>query len=159
MTDFGTRTLLYVTRGHDPKNLEEVLSGLDSDVHFKQARWHDLYRFLQRARKDALVEEVMFFHKEQGMATGNRFSSMDLLLMSEVPRVFEIFDETLGGEVREELEAFAGNRVRRESVPMSDLRRIGRYATIAPLKAGTSSARESWFHAPLRAIGINSSSL
>jgi hypothetical protein len=134
MRGFGTRTLLYVTRGHDPKDSEEVLSGLGDDVRFGQARWHDLYRFLQKARKDALVEEVMLFMEEQGMATSNRFSSTDLLLMSEVPRVFEIFGETLGGEVREELEAFAGNKVRRESVPMSDLRRIGRYATIAPLK-------------------------
>lgn len=134
MRGFGTRTLLYVTRGHDPKDPEEVLSGLGGDVRFGQARWHDLYRFLQKARKDALVEEVMFFMEEQGMATSNRFSSADLLLMSELPRVFEIFDETLGGEVKEKLEAFAGNKVRRESVPMSDLRRIGRYATIAPLK-------------------------
>jgi hypothetical protein len=36
----------------------EVRSGID-DVQFEHRRWHDFYRFLQVAEKDALVEEVM----------------------------------------------------------------------------------------------------
>jgi hypothetical protein len=36
----------------------EVRSGID-DVQFEHRRWHDFYRFLQGAEKDALVEEVM----------------------------------------------------------------------------------------------------
>jgi hypothetical protein len=49
------KTLLYVTRAYDPKDEAEICRGLDS-VGFVQLRWHDLYRFLQKTEKDALVE-------------------------------------------------------------------------------------------------------
>lgn len=43
----GTRkTLVYITRAHDPKYETEVLAKLGGRVGFKQARWHDFYRFL-----------------------------------------------------------------------------------------------------------------
>lgn len=63
-------------------------------------RWHDFYHFLQTVEKDAFVEEIMIFMEEQGMSRGHRFSATDLMALSGVPRAFEIFDETLGGEVK-----------------------------------------------------------
>lgn len=68
MSSFDSRTLLYVTRGYDPKEPEEILTGLDDKVNFKQLRWHDFYRFLHQTESDALVEEVMAFMEENGMA-------------------------------------------------------------------------------------------
>ena len=108
----ASRTLLYVTRAYDPKDKNEILSGID-DVCFEQLRWHDFYRFLQTVERDALLEEVMAFMEEQGMARSYRFSTADLIALSRVPRAFEIFDETLGGEVKTALESLAGSRVRR----------------------------------------------
>ena len=76
MAGFESKTLLYVTRAYDPKDERGILSGLADNVRFEQLRWHDFYRFLQeRAEKDALVEEVMAFMEEQGMARSYRFSS------------------------------------------------------------------------------------
>lgn len=81
-----------------------------------------------------LVEEVIAFMEEQGMARSYRFSTTDLIALSGVPRAFELFDETLGGEVRAELESFAGNKVGRgESVGLDHIRRFGRYIIVAPL--------------------------
>lgn len=127
MMHFGSKTLLYVTRGYDPKNKEEILSGMGENVRFEQLRWHDFYRFLLTVKKDALVEEVMAFMEEQGMARSYRFSPTDLIALSGVPRAFEILDETLGGEVRAKLESFAGNKVRRETHSIWEMRTFQRY--------------------------------
>ena len=133
MTNVGSKSLVYITRGYDPKGPGEILSGLGDNVRFEQLRWHDFYRFLQTVEKDALVEEVMAFMEEQGMARSYRFSTTDLIALSGVPRAFEVFDETLGGEVKAELESFAGNKTRRESVGLDNIRRLGRYVILAPL--------------------------
>ncbi len=130
MTDFSSKALVYITRGYDPKDAVEVLSGL-SEVRFEQLRWHDFYRFLQTVEKDALVEEVMAFMEERGMARSYRFSTGDLMALSGVPRAFEILDETLGGEVRSELESFAGNKIRRETHSIWEMRTFRRYLTRA----------------------------
>lgn len=133
LTGFGSKTLVYITRGYDPKEAGEVLVGLDGKVWFEQLRWHDFYRFLQTIENDALIEEVMTFMEEQGMARGYRLSAQDLVALSGVPRAFEIFDETLGGEVKAELEAFAGSKVKRETHGLNNIRWHRRYITIASL--------------------------
>jgi hypothetical protein len=128
----GTRkTLVYITRAFDPKGKNTVLSGT-SGVCFEQLRWHDVYRFLQTVEKDALVEEVMLFMEEQGMARSYRFSTTDLIALSGVPRALDIFDETLGEEVKSELESFAGNKLRREPSVLQ-IRRDEGYFVYAPL--------------------------
>ena len=126
------KTLLYVTRAYDPKDEAEICYGLDG-VGFMQLRWHDFYGFLQQVEEDELVEEVKAFMEEQGMARSYRFSAADLMALSGVPRAFELFDETLGGEVKAELESFAGNKVGRESVGLDMVRRFGIYHTMAQL--------------------------
>jgi hypothetical protein len=134
MEGFGDRTLLYITRAYDPKDGNDILSGLADNVRFEQLRWHDFYRFLrERAEKDALVEEVMAFIEEQGMAAGYRFSSADLMALWGLPRAFENFDETLGGEVRAELESFAGKKIRREAHSLWEVRNHLRYQARALL--------------------------
>lgn len=127
-----TKNLVYVTRAYDPKDENEILSGVD-DVCFKQLRWHDFYRFLQTVEKDALIEEVVMFMEEQGMARSYLFSAIDVVAMSGVPRVFNLFDETLGGEVKTELESFAGNKLRPVTHTMWELRNHLRYSIRAPL--------------------------
>jgi hypothetical protein len=133
MTDFGNKTLLYVTRAYHPRDEEKILSGMGENVRFEQLRWHDFYRFLQTVETDALVEEVMLFMEEQGMARSYRFSATDLMALSGVPRAFEIFDETLGDEVRAELESFAGNKIRPESTSLYYVRPYSSYYTVAQL--------------------------
>ena len=82
------RSLVYITRAYDPKGKKGILSSIDENICFEQLRWHDFYRFLQTVEKDALVEEVMTFMEEQGMARSYRFSATDLMALSGVPRAF-----------------------------------------------------------------------
>ncbi len=130
----GTRkTLVYITRAYDPKDAEEMRTRTQN-VEFRQLRWHDFYRFLQIVEKDALVEEVMLFMEEHGMAQSHRLSTADLLTLSRVPRAFEIFDETLGDDVRAELEAFAGNKVKGQTHGLNRIRWHWQYVIIASLQ-------------------------
>ena len=136
MKGYCGRTLAYVTRAHDPKVKDKVLDGLGGTVCFKQLRWHEFYRFLEkRAEKDALVEEVMLFMEEQGMASGYRFSAAEIAALSGMPRAVELMEETLGGEVKAELEAFAGNRSKHETFGAMVQNNV-RYVISAPLHKG-----------------------
>jgi PD-(D/E)XK nuclease superfamily len=132
MVGYEGKALLYLTRAYDPKDEKGILTGLGDDVRFEQLRWHDFYRFLQAVEKDALVEEVMAFMEEQGMARSYRFSTTDLAALSGIPRAFEIMEETLGGEVKAELESFAGNKSRHETIS-NMLRTNVRYVILAQL--------------------------
>ncbi len=133
MTDHHGKTLIYITRAYDPKDEDEVRSSA-SGIRFKQLRWHDFYRFLQTVEKDALIEEVMTFMEEQGMARSYRFSTADLMALSGVLRAFEILHETFDGEVRAELETFAGNKIsKREVHGLPQIRVHQRYIMLAPL--------------------------
>ena len=51
LTGVDGKALLYITRDYDPKDLGEILTGLDDNTRFKQLRWHDFYRFLQTVEK------------------------------------------------------------------------------------------------------------
>lgn len=130
---FSSKALVFITRGYDPKETGEILSDLGDGVRFDQLRWHDFYRFLLTVERDALVEEVMAFMEEQVMARSYRLSTSDLMSLSGVPRAFEIFDETLGGEVRAELESFAGKNTMPVKQSISELRWHRRYNTRALL--------------------------
>ena len=126
------KTLIYITRAYDPKDGSEILAGTHG-VNFRQLRWHDLYKFLQTTEKDALVEEVMLFMEEQGMSRSHRLSATDLMALSGVPRAFEILDETLGDEVKAELEAFTGNKAGIYQA-QQQVRMLGRYILLARLR-------------------------
>ena len=114
------KTLVYATRAFDPKDENLILARTDGKVGFKQVRWHDFYRFLRIVEKDALVEEIMVFMEEQGMARRHRFSTADLMALSGVPRAIEILDETLADEVKAELESFAGKPVQHPATASAD---------------------------------------
>lgn len=132
MTDHHGKTLIYITRAYDPKDEGEVRSSV-SGICFEQLRWHDFYNFLRKTERDALIEEIMIFMEEQGMARSYRFSTADLMTLSGVPRAFEIFDETLGGEVKAELESFVGNKTRPVTNSLGEIRSHLRYRIRAPL--------------------------
>jgi len=135
MAGFSGKTLLYITRAHDPKTEEEVVSK-PGTVDFKYLRWNHFYRFLGSsemflgtAEKDVLVEEIMTFMEELGMSRSQRFSPADLMALSRVPQSIAILYETLDEEVNSELKSFVGNKVK----PVYDGLSDGYYYVYAPL--------------------------
>ncbi len=64
----------------------------------------------------------------------NRLSSTDLVALSNLPRVLEIFEKTLDKEVREVLARFAGNKIKRTPTNlMRQIRKDEGYFVYAPL--------------------------
>jgi len=133
MDGFASKTLLYITRAHESKDENKILSGLGRDIGFKQLRWRDFYGFLKKVERDALVEEVMKFMEEQGMAGRQRFSAVDIAALSGALRAFEILDETLDEEVRGNLEVLAGRKVRRSLSGPGQILEDEGYFVSAPL--------------------------
>lgn len=68
------------------------------------------------------------------MASNYRFSTTDLATLSGIPRAFEIMEETLGGEVKAELEAFAGSKSNHETINAM-LKSSVRYVIQAPVRS------------------------
>jgi len=51
----------------------------------------------------------------EGVAEEHRISATDLVALSGLPRALDILEETIDGEVREELARFSGNKLQRAS--------------------------------------------
>ena len=102
MEGASSKTLLYITRNFDPKDLDKIRSG--KNICVKQLRWHDFYNFLQTVnKKDTSIEEVLAFMEEEGMAGTNNFSMTDLMALSGMQRALEILDTSIDEEIRGEL--------------------------------------------------------
>jgi hypothetical protein len=68
------------------------------------------------------------------VAKEHRFSATDLVVLSGLPRAFDILEETIDAEVREELTRFAGNNVKRASTSLiQQIRGDEGYFISAPL--------------------------
>jgi hypothetical protein len=102
--DIRERILLYITRDDDPKDESSVLQGIESAARFKQLRWYMFYNFLQSRPRNVstemLVNEIVKFMEEKRMAQSNQFTAVDILTLSNLPRAFNLMNETMGEEVK-----------------------------------------------------------
>ena len=89
------------------------------------------------------------------MAKSYRLSTADLMALSGVPRAFEIFDETLGGEVKAELESFTGESVTRETQSVNELRMHRRYNVRFFLEARPRAEGREASVAAMKRIALN----
>jgi hypothetical protein len=107
--DVRRKFLLYITRDYDPKDSNLILHNLpDSTVQYKELRWYRFYHFLQSHPPNILIDEVIKFMEENGMAQDNHFSIVDVLALSNIHRVFGLMDETLNNEVRARFQKVVG---------------------------------------------------
>ncbi len=143
------RTLLYVTRGYDPKDPEEITGGGDGPreraaVRFFQGRWSDFYRSLAEYQTSLpgagsdLIAEVMSFMEEQGMARNHRLSGADLEALFRMPRALSIIEETVA-DATARLQRFAGRRPKSYGTAIKHVREMGLYSIACNL-----GPDESW---------------
>jgi len=92
-------TLVYITRDYDKKD-EKDICPLDKP-EFKQFRWHEVYRFLEKYKEDSLVVETLKFMEANNMARNNLFSPVDILTLTNFPNVRKMMDEVMNGKVRD----------------------------------------------------------
>lgn len=124
--------LVYVTRDYDKKDGSFIFEGCKNEgkLEFKQLRWYQIYHFLKKYNEkisDMLIIETLKFMEEQGLAQNNKFTVIDILALTNFPRVRKILDESMGGEVAIKFNEVAGKTPQISTV-LNDLRFHDRYA-------------------------------
>ncbi len=148
MTGFRGKTLVYITRDFDPKNRDEILANTEgSSVYFVQLRWHDFYLFLKAQPKTMLIDEILLFMEERGMARSNQFDAVDLLSLSNMLKALNMMDETMSGEVSAKFEAVTGSLQSRVNI-LNQLKEHKRYLLYSFLHEGWSFWCGLGYHLP-----------
>jgi PD-(D/E)XK nuclease superfamily len=106
--------LIYITRDFDPKYEGEILKGIpESNVQFKQVRWHHFYQFLKTQKDTMLVKEIMKFMQENQMAHNNQFSSIDVIALANFTRSLNLVEQIMWGEVSQRFNQVLGSMLSR----------------------------------------------
>lgn len=133
---FHERYLLYITCDFEPKNAAVIFKKIpESNVQFKQLRWHQFYRFLQSHASTMLVQEIIEFMSEHQMAHNNQFSSIDVIALANFTKSLKMMEETMWGEVSQRFEKALGG-IRRQNAALTQVQLHGRYLMVADMRSG-----------------------
>jgi PD-(D/E)XK nuclease superfamily len=124
---FRNKFLIYITRDFEPKERETIFLEIpESNVHFKQTRWHQFYQFLKAQTDTMLVEEIIKFMQEHHMAHNNQFSSIDVIALANFTNSLKLMEQTMWGEVSQRFQHVLGSIAKR-STALTELRHHRRY--------------------------------
>lgn len=134
MQDVQEKVLLYITRYFEPKDAIAILGNIPAlAVHFKQLRWHMFYHFLQQQPHDFLIDEIITFMEDTGMAQDNQFTSIDVLALANFRHAFNLMSAAMWGKVSSRFEETAGTIFKSGADNWTNLMTVGGYWMKAPL--------------------------
>lgn len=107
-SDARHRYLLYITRSYDPKDETRLSSHIPKYVKLVYGTWSKFYSILTIQPKDSLVDEMMAFMEENGMAENNKLYPADLASMNAFPRLIDFMQSSLEGEVEDKFRSVLG---------------------------------------------------
>lgn len=124
--------LIYITRDYDKKDLKLIFANCkkQNKLKFKQLRWYENYLFLVKYNENlnnSITSDALKFMEENGLSGSNRFTSIDVLAITNFPRVQKMMEESMSGEVMNKFEMIAGGGKPRHSSALNDLRLFNRY--------------------------------
>lgn len=124
--DYGV--LIYITRDYEKKAVEIIFDNCKnpSKLKFIQLRWYENYQFLNSNRQNVMVEETLKFMEENNMSLNNKFSNIDVLALTNFPKVRKMMDETMFGDVSTKFETLAKG-ITKSSTCLTQLRDHNRY--------------------------------
>ena len=100
LPNFRNKLLVYITRDFEPKNPAIIFQKIpESNVQFRQLRWHEFYRFLKLQANTMLVQEIITFMQEYDMAHNNQFSSVDVITLANFTKSLKLMDQIIWGGV------------------------------------------------------------
>jgi hypothetical protein len=102
------RYLIYITQSYDPKDEVKITGNSGEHVKFIHATWSRFYSSLKDFRKDTLVDEMMLFMEENGMAENNVLLPVDVSSMTVFPRLLDFMQTSLEGEVENKYRSVLG---------------------------------------------------
>ncbi|WP_406661374.1 PD-(D/E)XK nuclease family protein [Methanolobus sp. ZRKC3] len=130
----GCGVLIYITKDYDKKNELAIFQGCNNRnrLKFIQLRWYEIYQFLKSHdgyAEDILVKEALKFMEEYDLSGDNRFTSVDILALTNFPRVRKMMDETMYGEVSDKFTEITGG-VSQSSFCLNQIKNHNRYTYI-----------------------------
>lgn len=106
--DLRRRSLVYITKDHDPKDGAALLGDSYAAIVFRQTRWHEFYHLVKRQPHDGMIEEVVRFMEDLGMAMDNVFSPAAIGTMVNLRSTLALMDSVLAGEVPDRMKSLFG---------------------------------------------------
>lgn len=124
--------LIYITRDFDSKDQEYVFENCNNltNLAFIQLRWYQCYQFLlgySEHTSNLLIKETLAFMEENGLSGSNRFTSVDILAITNFPRVRKMMEETMNDQVANRFETIAGGNNPRHTSALRQLKDHDRY--------------------------------
>jgi hypothetical protein len=93
--DYQTATLVFITRNIEGVDSANILQNCHDEVRFLQQRWYEVYGLISSLPSDAFITEVLKFMAENRIDMDTQFSPLDILVLTNFPRVRRMMDETL----------------------------------------------------------------
>jgi hypothetical protein len=125
---FQNKFLVYITHDFEPKDKTAIFKRIpESQVHFKQARWHQFYQFLKTQTDTMLVGEIIKFMQEHQMAHNNQFSSIDVIALGNFTNSLKLMEQTMAGEVSAHFKQVLGSIVPMRATAFTQLQKHDRY--------------------------------
>ncbi|MCH7612887.1 MAG: PD-(D/E)XK nuclease family protein [Candidatus Marinimicrobia bacterium] len=144
LSDIYKRTLVFITRDYEPKNKITVMKDCKRKVSFVQLRWYEVYRFFKKYENEILIKEVIKFMEENNMNLSNQFTSIDILTLTNFPRVRKMLDETMQGVVQEKFKEVCGS-ISKDQVCLTQLKYNNRYIYKSDQENGMWCGYGYWF--------------
>jgi hypothetical protein len=112
--DIRGKALLYVTYHYDPKDERTILSDIPgTKVQFKQLRWHHLYHFLKKRPRNALLDEILAFMEEHGMAQETQFTPIHAITLVNFSDALQMMDATMSDQVCSRFMEVVGGNIKK----------------------------------------------
>jgi len=125
--DIRGKVLLFVTHHYDPKDERKILGDIPgTKVQFKQLRWHHLYHFLKKCPRNALLDEILAFMEENGMAQETQFTPIHAITLVNLGDALQMMDATMSDQVCSRFKEVVGGNIKKSSA--GKLRRLRRNA-------------------------------
>ena len=141
---YNRRSLVFITRDYEKKEEKSISKDCINDVLFVQLRWYEIHRFLKQYEKETLIKEVINFMEVYNMDSNNQFTSVDILALTNFPRVRRMMDETMHGEVHERFQEVCGS-ISQHSACLTQLRDHNRYIYWSNQENGMWCGYGYWF--------------
>ena len=120
--------LIYITRDYEKKEEKIIFNNCRNvnKLKFRQLRWYENYQFLKSNHQNVMIKEALKFMEENNMSLNNKFSNIDILALTNFPKVRKIMDETMFGDVSNKFETIVQG-ITQPSTCMTQFRNHNRY--------------------------------
>jgi hypothetical protein len=136
------KVLIYLTRDYDLKDKSLILSQCKNPINFLQIRWYEIYQLLNNTcyQTNIIIQQLKHFMSEYNLSSNNQFTPVDLITLNNFSRLMSVMDETMQGEVYENLKRFGIQKKISSQVQQA------RYVYVLPLKEGMCIMLGYWFN-------------